>query len=594
MGGVVEEPLPASPPLVNQRSSWLPFKCSSCLEEFSECLHLQCKTDLSHCLCLPCSAQYTSHALEQASFGDSKMIPLKCFIPDCPYVFPDHKIATILPTAEKVESQFNGLWEKYQRQLVFHAIQNPDSKEDALGESMISCPKCGVYAEVYHPPEQGFFSWVERRMRLEAESFEDNIRARYGQMRAEIDREFHRAAAEIQEEADRESSAIQFQQNKMIEDELESRWSKERQRIMDENLTSLRFNNAKDQELTLLRSKLPSSLNNGEKLSLSALHQSKSLSSHLENKKKALHHTYELSKYLAMMDFPEMTNYEKTLLKRIDTESLLFRNKYRDQISIVAIAKHKPLFDKVQETSTKRLSEAEMSYQKNIMKQEREFSQKIKAEKEQLLSHDHWKRTADSLRDKSSKPLKVESKVKVPSNETSKYFLCGVKECSGALCLCCNIPLEKKKIALHQCKENPVDILYAQVLDTLARAAARECPECHFPGMKDLACTHMHCERCRTRWCYHCGVAEYKLPGGFPEHNNWTIPEDGNGQCPMYLHYKYGDIEGNERRDGDPAVALRKFHLVLQRAAMEKLQKETDPNLWAEMEKTRFPNGIFS
>jgi hypothetical protein len=60
----------------------------------------------------------------------------------------------------------------------------------------------------------------------------------------------------------------------------------------------------------------------------------------------------------------------------------------------------------------------------------------------------------------------------------------------------------------------------------------------------------------------------------------------------MYLQQKHGDKLNGNVMDGDPALALAKFHSELQREALEKLKKDTNPDLWAMMMKNRFPSGI--
>jgi hypothetical protein len=63
----------------------------------------------------------------------------------------------------------------------------------------------------------------------------------------------------------------------------------------------------------------------------------------------------------------------------------------------------------------------------------------------------------------------------------------------------------------------------------------------------------------------------------------------------MYLHYKYGDVDSGDgdRKNGDPAVALGRFHAELQRTALKELKEKSSPELWDTMMSKRFPQGIF-
>eukprot|EP00475_Leptophrys_vorax_P031403 TRINITY_DN4755_c0_g1_i9.p1 TRINITY_DN4755_c0_g1~~TRINITY_DN4755_c0_g1_i9.p1 ORF type:complete len:316 (+),score=75.95 TRINITY_DN4755_c0_g1_i9:109-948(+) len=251
-------------------------------------------------------------------------------------------------------------------------------------------------------------------------------------------------------------------------------------------------------------------------------------------------------------------------------------------------------------------------------------------------------------------PVPIPSLVRVKSeagtqeilvSESTKFFSCRKEQCSGGLCLQCKKPVQKEQIPNHVCAEDPLLLLYEQVLETLAQAASRTCPLCYFPGMKDLACTHISCD-CGAHWCYHCGKDESQLPDGFDLHNDWQrstpdgvgrcpmylhykyvrededfmnneeraaegsqLPDggfevhndwqrstpDGVGRCPMYLHYKYvredEDFMNNEERAAE--VALERYHLKLQGEAVQRLEEMTDAALWTQMLEKYFPKGIF-
>jgi hypothetical protein len=64
----------------------------------------------------------------------------------------------------------------------------------------------------------------------------------------------------------------------------------------------------------------------------------------------------------------------------------------------------------------------------------------------------------------------------------------------------------------------------------------------------------------------------------------------------MYLHYKYGERENGDLRDGDPARSLAKFHAALQKQAIEefKAKNNPDPEIWAKMIRLKFPRGLLA
>jgi len=173
-----------------------------------------------------------------------------------------------------------------------------------------------------------------------------------------------------------------------------------------------------------------------------------------------------------------------------------------------------------------------------------------------------------------------------------QFFVCK-RDCQGAFCMRCELPIEKKSIDEHVCAVNAVEDLYRRVITVLAEAAVIRCPVCGRPGIKDLACCHITCA-CTSRWCYHCGKSERELGSIGGAHNEWYLDVDGNGTCPMYLHYKYGDRENGRRMDGDPAQSLYNFHLARQKEAIMKLEQEIDSHIWAQMMNKYFPMGIWN
>jgi len=220
--------------------------------------------------------------------------------------------------------------------------------------------------------------------------------------------------------------------------------------------------------------------------------------------------------------------------------------------------------------------------------------QNSKSKKDGKLSKQSSQEKKKKAEEKEEK--RVENALSMELSESTRYFVCKNGDCEGGFCLACNMPVKRSEILSHQCETDQVEMLYRRVLETLAIASSRTCPKCNFPGMKDLNCTHITCDKCSARWCYHCGRLEADVgQSGFSGHNEWNVnlPEDTD-KCPMYLHYKYGDVyHGGDRREGDPARSLVAFHLKIQKEAIAHLEKAIDPDLWAKLIQKRFSNGIF-
>jgi len=72
----------------------------------------------------------------------------------------------------------------------------------------------------------------------------------------------------------------------------------------------------------------------------------------------------------------------------------------------------------------------------------------------------------------------------------------------------------------------------------LSDGNTRSCPRCGISGMKNNACTHMTCVKCRTEWCYVCGLASSELDKAkgvnnmFGHNVEWKTKAK---RCPMWL-----------------------------------------------------------
>jgi hypothetical protein len=263
-----------------------------------------------------------------------------------------------------------------------------------------------------------------------------------------------------------------------------------------------------------------------------------------------------------------------------DTDSSI-NSAVRDKIVDQESKLEKLSLDKeLQDVSTK-FKEAKRSIEHRI----KEEVERIQSELESILK--------TSYEDAWSFVIQQRSVYDFEFSESTKFFICKRQECPGAACIMCSKALKKENISDHCCSFDELEELYENVLKVLAKASSQSCPKCNFSGMKDLACTHITCPSCNTRWCYCCGKSEAAV-NGFSEHNKWD-PKSSQDKCPMYLPDKYGDLENpeNGKRMGDASKALKAFHLELQLAVIEKLKSETSSDLWDRMMRVKFPKGIF-
>jgi hypothetical protein len=200
-----------------------------------------------------------------------------------------------------------------------------------------------------------------------------------------------------------------------------------------------------------------------------------------------------------------------------------------------------------------------------------EFEKKLQAFTEEVL--------------KGEKVKTVQIQGELSSGEsTSLLFICKNLFCDGAYCLLCKTFFKKQDMLGHICSDSALESLYQQVMETLATSASRACPECGSSGMKDLACTHITCDKCKHKFCYVCGKSEKSFEGGFINHNKWTgkTPWEGSETCPMYLQDGWGDDKSAE-------LALENFHRELQCSALEELRKKLNNDmLWQHMIEAKF------
>jgi hypothetical protein len=185
------------------------------------------------------------------------------------------------------------------------------------------------------------------------------------------------------------------------------------------------------------------------------------------------------------------------------------------------------------------------------------------------------------LKDQASKTLQGEL---MSNDSTSLLFVCRKLFCDGAYCLACKTFFKKEDLLTHNCNDSAMESLYQQVIETLTASSTRSCPNCGTSGMKDLACTHITCDKCSHKFCYVCGKSESEVQGGFEMHNRWlgVTPWEGSTTCPLYLHDYWGNGESGE-------LALENFHRELQIRALDELKKKFNNDmLWADMIDKKF------
>ena len=111
--------------------------------------------------------------------------------------------------------------------------------------------------------------------------------------------------------------------------------------------------------------------------------------------------------------------------------------------------------------------------------------------------------------------------------------------------------------------------------EALANGNQRSCPECGVGGVKDDSCTHMTCDKCKTKWCYFCGKKESDLDKSNPSGNIFSHNDDwetNSKRCPLFLR-EIGQIDDRWSTTSD-LKAKQFFHKILTYKEINKFFKK--------------------
>jgi hypothetical protein len=553
------------------------FTCVSCCDEFSKSdPHFHCPNDMaySHPQCLPCFNMYVNHCCDQAAVEDT--VPLKCPIPACKTLVPPH-IASMLihqidltitnwsVERESQTPQLNELlFQKYDRVQIQTALRSVVQGHEKLW----TCQVCGVYSVLYqqeHTPD--YWILIERKKETVMNTVDARVDKHFQGLKAQFLKERGETLKKIRVEL--EAAAAE---HKAMNKEQLIQINKECRKNAKEKLEEMRKLEEEKREVRLLT--------RAEKLKLLTIKMTPEPFRSREQK--------QILFFLTNPKTPGRSEAEwdaefETLMaesrKTMMPESALATKEKIDTLKNMYAEEQKKTWkdDPVIVQSLKEALKAKIASCATV--KELEWTQKgMEADPATVLEEKY----------------EVDEKEE-EMNETTKFVACQRHPCPGAMCTMCERILNRSEISGHTCQFNEVGQLYQIVLRELAQASTRTCPMCGFIGQKDLACTHITCTKCQKRWCYLCQKPEGEMVGGFSQHNQWNLnTPEGSGHCPTYLQWKYGNHkdEVNNRMDGEPGPALEAYHLVLQKKAISEVKSKSDPQVWNQMLKFNFPDGL--
>jgi hypothetical protein len=543
-------------------------KCISCFDDDLE-VNLQCPA--SHCLCKPCTDNYLNHCCEQAALspGKNTYIPLKCPLPECNSLFALAEIASFVSCDQ---------WDKYQKYLILATLAPSSDKE-----ILLTCPECNQYVEVYSAPPEGFWKKLDQKITSGVYLKEKSESTKLRMRKVEIDNlvRDNRQIVEMWYKQEVEHLEIQFSEllEKRLEDACKEELVKE-EKIVEDMIQKV-LADRKRAALSGQRSNdkdfyKPIGILKKEKMDERKAKITEKLRVEFkERTKKELEEAKAKSKKVRDDMLAQIQNDVRRDYRTAEREFADAMARHAREVRKAANWK-KIAADNLSELITPSAADEEEQKPPEPQKNEKQGKSKKGKQKSQASVSRKVKRSHDEK----SEPFSV--------FESNKFFVCKSEECAGGVCLMCMKPIKKRDVEDHDCfQKSPEEMLYNQVLETLAEASTKTCPKCFFPGMKDLQCTHITCFRCDAKWCYHCGRSVEDFPGGdFSEHNGkWTSSEpDDSDYCPMYLQFKYGS---------NPAKALTNFHLKLQRQAISRIAADASAEDWIKMTTKYFPKGIF-
>jgi hypothetical protein len=518
------------------------WKCLICGESFDPNIpNCVCAATEDHIICITCFADYVKHCCDE--YAVSNKIPIKCFITECPELISEFKLKELLEN-ELVRDR--DLWKLYEVTQIKVALES-------FKEIPLVCSFCNQYAEIVEPANPEYWSQTQAQVQFELEKLISESRDKIQQL---ADEKFSKRIAKLENQITRLKSQV-----------VQTVGFEEDYKTLLENISRTAFRGEMFDEFIKEELKIESGEMKRDPLDLDQI-----LSGSVQR----------------TVDFIERYGFD--FMPDSDWEEL--KHCYRWVRSCEK--RGDDLRKKITE-SGKALKDLELEKEKFVQKRirniQKDFLDDVRG-KEVVKALGYTRASFDF---ESNSPDGKVNDLKTKSNLTSQFFVCKNAKCNGVFCLKCERFLEKMEMRKHICERDAKNELYQSILTILAENGSRKCPTCGYMGRKDLECTQIKCDKCSHSYCYVCGKSDSEIDGGLRNHYNWHIftQESGN-QCPLYLQYKYGsELGADDRMNGDPQIALNKFHEELQRRAIDLKKSKTDPTLWEELMIEKFPNGIF-
>eukprot|EP00475_Leptophrys_vorax_P026535 TRINITY_DN3751_c0_g1_i1.p1 TRINITY_DN3751_c0_g1~~TRINITY_DN3751_c0_g1_i1.p1 ORF type:complete len:711 (+),score=171.14 TRINITY_DN3751_c0_g1_i1:153-2285(+) len=168
------------------------FTCLIDCETYSADLpHFTCPNNASHSMCVTCFADCVNQCCD--SWAMAKSIPIRCTVPDCGHVVPEHVVRDLL-NSPHVASR--NLWDKYTQAQLKAALANAKPNSEEIN---VTCAFCGRYSEFYIKPSPDYWKTVTTERRKINSTKEQVLFETTKKLREEMDKkmqEYEKRAAE--------------------------------------------------------------------------------------------------------------------------------------------------------------------------------------------------------------------------------------------------------------------------------------------------------------------------------------------------------------------------------------------------------------
>ena len=455
------------------------FECVVCLCDYpTSQIHLTCEHQ--HGVCASCFLSFVQINCTE------RTLPLLCPLKECSVLLPDASIAAILGSLGDAEALA-----AFEQASVYACLAE---------EKAIICPVCNQYAVLYEAPDDEFWKRVLKRQDAKVNTERSEITEQLEITLRNLENDFARQLDQI---LSNKASTISIVRNKhhrdleqKCEQILETQEKERGDFFLEEKVVVPAFLSAAEiremHQLSMIRMRNPAEEERFQALT-DAYASCREHFARSENPREQARKA-ELSR-IRVAFAEEFASKIAADVSEIEARFSIEIEQFYERKKQTIEATLKPLQEKLERLSRRDPEEwrsIAASLRKDDMDSKSIDSKSVASSK---LPPAHktwfkWRKQKSPSSPGSSPSFIVESSTgsELQISSSIKFFVCERLGCDGAFCVSCMKPTTKQSLSDHICSLNELDVLHEQILDVLAKASSRKCPNCGFSGIKDLAC----------------------------------------------------------------------------------------------------------